>query len=100
MAEAFIEVPIIDLRDLFDTDECYVVLYNYYNSEVVRGRYHQSKMVWNSLPTVEQLIRAFHVSSQRNRNRWGSPFWRLQKAVCIFAEEYCSVANDMPLVSF
>lgn len=99
MAEAFIEVPIISSKTAGESNKCYVVHFNYYKSEIILDRYHQSVMVWDSIPTVDRLLRAYRFSLQSKIISFGSPFWGLQKAVRAFAEEYCSVPNEIPLVN-
>jgi hypothetical protein len=98
MAEAFIEVPIIGLKKSATSYEYHTVIYNYYKSELVLDQSHQSVLVWDSAPTLDQLIQAYRVSSQK-KTTYASPFWGLYKAVRAFAEEYCSVSSEMPLVN-
>lgn len=99
IAEAFIEVPIISLKTTGESNKCNIVLFNYYQSEIILDRYHQSVLVWDSIPTVDRLLRAYRFSLQSKKITFASPFWGLQKAVRAFAEEYCAGPNEVPLVN-
>lgn len=96
--EGYLEVPVVKPQDSNELYECNNIIYNYWSSRCIREACHRAVIAWDSLPTLDRLVRSYRLSAHVNIRTFGSPFSRLQRAVRVFALEYSSAVTNLPLV--
>lgn len=96
--EAYIKVPLTRCeRPKFQPTRT-MVTPNYYNKFYFDLEDTTEAISPSSVPSVESLLRA-HLITTRNYYCEPSPFSGLYKAFRDFAESYCSIAVELPLVT-
>ena len=95
--EAYIRVPVIDFWSSLEPPARRLVVSNYYSSHDVYVQTRASAIAWDSLPSVDALIKCYNIS-QDNASFRSGPFAGLQHAIKVFIEHYCSVTGNLPLV--
>jgi hypothetical protein len=96
--EKYLELPVMKPQDSNELYECNNIIYNYWSSRFIRETCHRAVIAWDSLPTLDRLVRSYRLSSHVNIRNFGSPFSRLQRAVREFALEYSNSVTKLPLV--
>ena len=95
--EAYIRVPVVDYGSSLEPPARTVVICNYYKSRNVHVQTRASAIAWDSLPSIDALIKCYNVSYDNTCLRSG-PFSGLQHAIKVFIEHYCSMTANLPLV--
>jgi hypothetical protein len=96
-AESFIRVPVIDYWSPLEPLARSFVNCNYYSSLHVHVQTRASAIAWDSLPSIDALIKCYKISQDNFSFRSG-PFSGLQHAIKVFIEHYCSMTANLPLV--
>jgi len=95
--DAHIKLPILDFKhpDLHPYQLFILIDYYEYQEEWVRDDHRA--ISWDSLPSAEELLRCYSFSCPTDF-RFTGPFRGLLTAVKAFADRYCNMSVQLPLV--
>jgi hypothetical protein len=97
-SEAYIKVPLIDFEPFGFQQTREILRVNYYHKSHLWVNDTSQAIFPGATPTAERLLQA-HLISRKDYCPESSPFSRLSKAVRDFAESYCDISGELPLVS-
>lgn len=95
--EAYIRVPVLDYWSSVEPPAQNLMIYGYYSSHKIHVETRASAIAWDSLPSIDALIKCYNISRD-NASFKSGPFSGLQHAIKVFIEHYCSMTGILPLV--